>query len=482
MANAARPVVLWFRGDLRLRDQGAVAAAVATGQPVVPLYVLDDETPGRWRLGGASRWWLDGSLRSLAADLAGAGSQLVLRRGETVAALSGLVHETGATAVFAGVAVEPWARALSERLETAMRQSGVAVHWHRTVSLFDADAIRTQSNGPYSVYSPFARACFARQPPRPPSDAPARILAGPDCSSDDLNSWKLTPTSPDWAGGLRESWMPGEGGARVQLRRFVADALGQYDGTRNVPSVEGTSRLSPHLHFGEISAGEVWHAARGAAADTGKPLETFLKEVLWREFSMHLLWHHPRLPEEPLRREFGSMPFRQDRAALAAWRRGRTGIPMVDAGMRQLWQTGWMHNRVRLVVASFLVKHLLISWQEGESWFWDTLVDADLASNSANWQWIAGCGADAAPYFRVFNPALQGAKFDPSGDYVRRFVPELTRLGKQYIHTPWDAPETVLAEAGVRVGETYPRPIVGLEAGRNRALAAYRSLDRVGAG
>ncbi len=481
MAQSGRPVVLWFRQDLRLHDQPALAAAVATGRPVLAVYILDDATPGRWRLGGASRWWLDGSLRSLAADLGRLGGKLTLRRGETVAAIGAIVAESGAASVFAGVAVEPWARALSERVEAAMRARGVAVHWHRTVSLFEPDSVRTQAGGPFGVYSPFARACFARGGPPEPLPAPAPIVPGPDCASDDLDGWRLKPTRPDWAGGLRASWTPGEAGGRAQLMRFVANALGAYDGQRNVPGSDGTSRLSPHLHFGEVSAGQVWHAALHAAADAGKPLQTFLKEVLWREFSLHLLWHHPDLPERPLRREFAAMPWRMDEAAFAAWTRGRTGLPMVDAGMRQLWQTGWMHNRVRMLVASYLVKHLLIPWQDGEAWFWDTLVDADLASNSASWQWVAGCGADAAPYFRVFNPALQGWKFDPDGLYVRRFVPELARLEDRYIHAPWDAPPASLAQAGVRLGETYPRPVVELGAGRDRALAAYRSLDRAGA-
>ncbi len=482
MAKPERPVVLWFRQDLRLHDHPALAAAVASGRPLVLVYVLDDETPGRWRPGGASRWWLDGSLRSLTADLERLGARLVLRRGETAAALVAVVAETGATTVFAGVAIEPWARALSERVEAAMRRRTVAMQWYRTASLFEPDSLRTQGGGPFAVYSPFARACFARGTPPAPVPAPDVITVGPHCRSDDLESWALRPTRPDWAGGLRESWKPGEAGARAQLTRFVADALGVYDRRRNVPGTEGTSRLSPHLHFGEISAGQVWHASIHVAGGGVKPLETFLKEVLWREFSLHLLWHHPRLPEEPLRREFTGMPWREDEAGFSAWKRGLTGVPMVDAGMRQLWQTGWMHNRVRMLAASFLVKHLLIQWQDGEAWFWDTLVDADLASNSASWQWVAGCGADAAPYFRIFNPALQGWKFDPDGSYVRRFVPELARLDHRFIHAPWDAPAAVLEHAGVQLGVTYPDPIVDLGRGRERALAAYRSLGRVGAG
>jgi deoxyribodipyrimidine photo-lyase len=342
--------------------------------------------------------------------------------------------------------------------------------------LFNPDQLRTQAGGVYGVYSPFARAAFAAGGPKPPLSAPATIAGATPPTSDRLDAWGLLPAQPDWAGGLRATWTPGEAGAAARLRDFLTAGLQSYDARRNLPGVPGTSMLSPHLHFGELSGPTAWHAAIGAAQHRGKGLETFLRELLWREFSIYLLWHHPDLPETPLRVEFAQMPWRDDAAGLRAWQRGLTGVPIVDAGMRQLWQTGWMHNRIRMVAASFLVKHLLIPWQSGEAWFWDTLVDADLAANSASWQWVAGSGADAAPYFRVFNPVLQGRKFDPDGGYVRRYVPELAKLDARDIHAPWEASDAVLAAAGVSLGHNYPRPIVDLAEGRNRALAAYAAI------
>ena len=292
--------------------------------------------------------------------------------------------------------------------------------------------------------------------------------------SDRLEDWDLLPSRPDWAGGLRATWTPGESGAQARLRVFLDRNLAGYAGFRDHPGQCVTSMLSPHLHFGELSAAQVWHGVN--ALQPSKDSDKFIRELLWREFSIHLLWQHPDLPEVPLRREFAGMPWRDDASALAAWQRGRTGIPIVDAGMRQLWETGWMHNRVRMIAASVLIKHLLIPWQAGEAWFWDTLVDADLANNAASWQWVAGCGADAAPYFRIFNPTLQGRKFDAEGVYVRRFVPELSQLSSADIHAPWEAPEPALAQAGVILGQTYPHPIVNLAAGRARALAAYEAV------
>jgi deoxyribodipyrimidine photo-lyase len=345
----------------------------------------------------------------------------------------------------------------------------------RTATLFRPDQLKTKAGGAFSVYTPFSRACLALPAPGP-LPAPASLLPLPPVSSGRLEDWGLLPTRPDWAGGLRDAWTPGEAGARERLDRFLTAALSGYAAGRDVPGMESTSMLSPHLRFGEISPVQVLHAVR-ARADAGK----FVSELLWREFNHHLLWHHPSLPDAPLRGEFAAMPWRDDPAGLAAWQRGRTGIPIVDAGMRQLWQTGWMHNRVRMIVASFLVKHLLLDWRLGEAWFWDTLVDADLANNAASWQWVAGCGADAAPFFRIFNPVLQGQKFDPDGAYVVRFAPELGRLDRRYIHAPWDAPEAALAAAGIVLGETWPVPIAGLAEGRARALAAFAGLRGGGA-
>lgn len=465
------PVLLWLRRELRLADNRALAAALATGRQVLPVFVLDEVTPGAWAPGGASRWWLHMSLASLAADLRRAGAPLVLKRGPIGEILPRLAHQTGACEIHAGQPVEPWARRAVAEVQRAIPGG---LHLHRTATLFDPDEIRTQAGGAYGVYTPFARACLARFPPAPPLPAPACIPAPAPPASDRLEDWGLLPARPDWAGGLRATWTPGEAGAAARLAAFTGGALADYAAARDLPGRDGTSMLSPHLQFGEISAAQLCHAA--GAAGAGRGPATFINEVLWREFSMHLLWHHPALPERPLRPAFAHMPWRHDAAALAAWQRGRTGLPIVDAGMRQLWQTGWMHNRVRMIAASLLVKHLLLPWQDGEAWFWDTLVDADLASNAASWQWVAGSGADAAPFFRIFNPVLQGQKFDPAGAYVRRFVPELARLPDRWLHEPWRAPEAVLAGAGVRIGRTYPAPVVDLAGGRARALAAFETI------
>jgi deoxyribodipyrimidine photo-lyase len=315
-----------------------------------------------------------------------------------------------------------------------------------------------------------------------PLAAPARIPTPALPASEGLDDWALRPTKPDWAGGLREAWEPTEDGAQAALARFLKGPFADYKTGRNAPGTASTSTLSAALHWGQISPLQVWHAAHEHAADRllgrrfAAGLETFANELIWREFAIHLLWHNPAMPEQPLRPQFRAMQWRNDLAALRAWQRGQTGVPMVDAGMRQLWQTGWMHNRVRMITASFLIKHLLIDWREGERWFWDTLVDGDLASNSASWQWVAGCGADAAPFFRIFNPVLQGQKFDPNGDYVRRYVPEIAGLDNRHIHAPWEAPAETLAETGIELGKTYPRPIVDLGEGRARALASFAAL------
>ena len=461
-------MLLWLRRELRLADNAALLAALATGRPVVPVFVLDEDSPGAWTPGGASRWWLHHSLAALAADLAARGAKLVLRRGRFEAEIARLAAEAGAVEVHAGIPTEPWARAAYRRVIGAL--GPVKLRCTMTALLHHPDQVRTQAGTPYGVFTPFGRAVRAQVSIPLPEPAPARIPAGPAVASDRLETWALLPRSPDWAGGLRAAWTPGEAGAQARLVDFITGTIDQYRARRDLPSIDGTSRLSPHLAWGEMSPRQLWHA--GAAC------EKFRDEVLWREFAAHLLWHHPVLPDAPLRAEFAAMPWRCDPAGLRAWQRGQTGIPIVDAGMRQLWQTGWMHNRVRMIVASFLVKHLMLPWQAGEAWFWDTLVDADLAQNAASWQWVAGSGADAAPYFRVFNPVLQGRKFDSDGAYVRRHVPELAPLPDALIHAPWEAPALVREAAGLRLGTTYPAPVVDLAAGRDRALQAFAALRR----
>ncbi len=458
--------IWWVRQDLRLADNPALSAAARGGRPIAAVYVLDEAAAGAWAWGGAQRWWLHHALASLATDLGRLGVPLVLRRGSAAAHLAEISAALGGAEIHAAAAYEPWAR---------MQEQAVGAILHRSRTLTDPEAVRTGTGGPYGVYSPFMRAVRAAGITARPLPAPSRLVAAPAPASDRLEDWLLLPTKPDWAGGLRAAFAPGEANAAAALADFLDGPAAGYAEGRDIPGRVTTSRLSPYLHWGEISPLQVWHAAE-AATLPANARDKVLNEVLWREFAVHLLWHHQALPETPLRAQFANMPWRTDAAALRAWQRGETGIPMVDAGMRELWQTGWMHNRVRMIVASFLVKHLLLPWQLGEAWFWDTLVDGDLAANAASWQWVAGCGADAAPYFRVFNPVLQGEKFDPDGAYVRRFVPELAALPDRCIHQPWTAPALVLEAAGVRLGKTYPHPIIGLDEGRTRALAAYKTI------
>ncbi len=472
------PVIVWFRQDLRLTDNPALAAALERHARIVPLFVLDDYAAGQWRAGGAPRWWLHHSLVALAGDLVQRGARLLLRRGRVEQVIPEVVRATGAGSVHAMRCVEPWARHQEAGVDHALRSLSSNLILHQSATLFDPEAIRTRSNHPYTVYTPFAWACHAAALLPEPQPAP-RNIPGVAGASDRLDDWHLLPTHPDWAGGLRRAWEPGEAGARRRLDDFLHNHGGHYVTDRDRPDRDGTSRLSPHLHFGEISPATVWHAIRDHIAHAPSR-DKLIAELLWREFAAHLLWHFPTMPEQPLRASFAAMPWRHDPASLRAWQRGRTGIPIVDAGMRQLWHTGWMHNRVRMIAASFLTKHLLLPWQEGAAWFWDTLVDADLANNSAGWQWVAGSGADAAPYFRVFNPVLQGRTFDPDAAYVHAWVPELRGLDPKHAHAPWEAPALLLQAAGVALGATYPSPIVGLDEGRRRALAAYNALPRQG--
>lgn len=483
----AGAVIHWFRQDLRLSDNRALSAAAASGRPVVPVYVLDDAGAGDWSMGGASRWWLHGSLTSLAADLQHNGSRLILRRGESVPVLMRLAVETGAEAIYLTRAYEPKAAALETELKTACDAAGIAVRRFGGSLLHEPESLRTRSGEPFRVFTPFWRSALEAPPPRPPVPPPASLPApSPWPASDRLASWRLLPRRPDWAGGLRDTWQPGEAGASQRLSFLLENVLAGYAEERNRPDRPATSMVSPHLHFGELSPGQCWHAVsmaryRRPGLETGAA--SFLREIGWREFSGHLLHHWPHMTDAPFRPEFAGFPWDDDATAternLRAWQQGRTGYPIVDAGMRQLWETGWMHNRVRMITASFLTKHLRIHWRHGARWFWDTLVDADLASNSASWQWVAGSGADAAPYFRIFNPILQGVKFDPEGAYVRQFVPELSRLPIAYVHAPWTSPPEVLANAGVQLGGDYPLPIVDHAGAREKALAAYATLRGV---
>jgi deoxyribodipyrimidine photo-lyase len=467
------PVLVWFRRDLRLSDHPALAHAVDTGLDVIPVFILDDDDLEDWCPGAASRWWLHASLEALQRDLASLGSRLTLRRGQVHSVIASLVESTKASGVVWNRCYDPSTLERDATLKKSLHLAGCMAESFQGSVLFEPWEIRTGSDSPYRVFTPFWRACRQKSVAvsvEMPNQL--RSVAGKLPGSDDLGSWNLQPSKPDWAGGLLETWQVGESAARERLVAFLDVAGISYKQDRDLPGIDGTSMLSPHLHFGEISPRQVWHAVEAQELNEG--VETFLKEVGWREFCHQLLFHNPTLPDKNLKAEFDAMPWRDDPEGQARWQQGQTGYPLIDAGMRQLWQTGWMHNRVRMVVASFLTKHLLIDWRHGERWFWDTLVDADLASNSAGWQWVAGCGADAAPFFRIFNPMTQSRKFDASGAYIRTWVPELAALSDHEIHEPWSAPPAELLAAGVELGVTYPEPCVDHAAARQRALDAYK--------
>ncbi|MCP5405469.1 MAG: deoxyribodipyrimidine photo-lyase [Pseudomonadaceae bacterium] len=464
--------LVWFRNDLRLADNPALAWACARGE-VVPMYVLDEVNVGHWPLGGAGKWWLHYSLKEFAQNLAG----IILKRGDAREIIPALAQETGATAVCWNRRYDPAGIACDRDLKELLRGMDIEVASHKANLLFEPWDVQTGAGDDYKVFTPFWKACMDKAAsigtplPAPKVQVPAKLPA-----SDKLDDWGLLPTKPNWAAGWENLWQPGEQGAQIRLQAFLQEGLHGYAAGRDMPAHNHTSRLSPHLHFGEISPRQVWHATQNAMSHDkalAKDGNKFLAEVGWREFCHHVLYHAPALPEENWRKQFDAYPWEDDRAALKAWQRGQTGYPFVDAGMRELWHTGTMHNRVRMVVASFLIKHLRTHWREGENWFWDTLLDADLANNAAGWQWVAGSGADGAPYFRIFNPITQGYKFDPDGVYTRRWLPELAKLPTQYLFSPWEAPAEVLAKAGVKLGETYPRPIVGHAQARAAALAGY---------
>jgi deoxyribodipyrimidine photo-lyase len=466
--------IVWLRQDLRLRDNPALRAAAKLGGPIVPVYVLCDAEEREFPAGGAARWWLHRSLAALGDEVRSRGSQLSLLRGPALECLREAVARTGARAVFWNRRYEPAAVARDVEVKTRLRAAGLVAESFNGSLLREPWEIHNGAGHPYRVFTPFKRRVLENLDPPTPLRMPSRWDAPPAWpGSLSLDELQLLP-DVEWHETMERTWRPGEAGAHARLRSFTNKSLASYGRTRDRPDQDETSRLSPHLHFGELSVRQLWHALR---APRGQLREsTFVSELMWREFAHHLIYHFPHTPLQPLDRRFERFAWSGDAAQLRAWQRGRTGIPIVDAGMRQLWATGWMHNRVRMIVASFLVKNLRIHWTEGARWFWDTLVDADLASNTLNWQWVAGCGADAAPYFRIFNPRTQSEKFDPAGDYLRRWVPELARLDAPHVHAPHAAPAAALAAAGVVLGSTYPAPLVDLAQSRQAALAAYQAI------
>lgn len=518
------PAIVWFRRDLRLADNPALQSARARGRPVLPVFIWSPEEEGGWPPGATSCWWLHHSLKSLDSDLRRLGSRLMILRGPAAEALQSLANVTGAGAIFWNRRYEPAAirqedavldafgaqpcgpgsdhpddagtglpESLLRRLAPCRGRDGMLLRSYNASLLHEPWEIAGRSGKPFQVFTPFWRSCLSRGGPPPPLPAPRTLASPPNahavrrpaCSRHAglrLEELDLLPHT-DWTAELAGEWTPGRKGASQRLRRFLAEALAGYPHGRDRPDTSGTSRISPHLGHGEIGVREVWAAVRRHAAVAGRPgeiagSEEFLREIGWREFAYHLLFHFPHTPGQPLRDQFRLFPWRKDPGAMAAWQRGKTGYPLIDSGMRELWTIGWMHNRVRMAAASFLVKDLLLPWQEGARWFWDTLVDADLANNTLGWQWISGCGADAAPYFRIFNPVRQGLKFDPEGVYVRRWAPELASVPDRWVHHPFDAPPDILSCAGVRPGRDYPAPLVDHGAARLRALAALKRISK----
>jgi len=466
------PTIVWFRQDLRIEDNLALATAAKREAPVVPVFIWSPAEEGRWAPGAAARWWLHHSLVQLDASLRRQHSRLILAQGNTLRVLRDLARKTGADTVVWNRRYESATVARDAKVRAGLERDGLTVGTFESTLLFDPSCVRTKQGGPLRVFTPFWKACLSQPAPAEPTKAPKRLTPPATWpKSLSVGDLGLLP-SPDWAEGIAAGWTPGELAAHAELGRFLDEGLTSYETDRDQPALMGTSRLSPYLHWGEIGPRQVWHTVRESAIDAdderiSRNAEVFLRELGWREFSCHLLHHFPSTAEKPLRPEFARFPWRRDTRALRAWQHGRTGYPLVDAGMRELWATGWMHNRVRMVVASFLVKHLMLPWQEGARWFWDTLVDADLANNTMGWQWSAGCGADAAPYFRIFNPVTQSERYDPEGAYIRRWVPELADLSDEAIHKPW--------ETGLK---TYPKPIVDHAEARSRALAAFRTIGR----
>jgi deoxyribodipyrimidine photo-lyase len=469
-------VLFWFRQDLRIADNPGLITAAQKGE-VIPVFILDDGNAGHWSLGAASRWWLHHSLIALNNAL---DNRLRVFQGDPLQLIPQLCAENNVETVCWNRCYEPWQLQRDKELKTRLQENGIEALSENGSMLWEPWQVAKQDGTPYRVFTPFFnKGCLAAPAPRAPLAEPANLqLMDQNQTESAIEGLQLLPAI-NWYQTIAEEWQPGQQGAERRLETFLAHGLQRYKRGRDFPALQAVSRLSPHLHFGEISPNQVWYQAQREFQSRGLEVngEHFQRELGWREFSYYLLYHFPSLPTENFQPKFNGFPWRQDEALFQSWCQGQTGYPIVDAGMRELWQTGYMHNRVRMIVASFLIKNLLIHWHRGADWFWDCLVDADLANNSASWQWVAGSGADAAPYFRIFNPVTQGMKFDPDGEYVRRFVPEIARLPDKYLHDPSSAPEAVLADAGIQLGESYPVAVVDLRESRNRALEAFKELS-----
>ena len=463
--------IVWFRQDLRLEDNPALNAACEKGE-IIPLFIMDDTDR---ELGGASKWWLHHSLTALGKSLGG----LLLRKGDPLSILKSLIDETKADGIYWNRGYEPHIVERDTEIKSSLGDDGHDVKSFRGSVVREPWEIETGSGGPYKVYTPFWKANLAKGIPDPVA-APKEIqLAACDAESEKLEDWNLLPSNPDWADGWQDLWQPGEEGAMTRLQEFLREGIQDYGELRNRPDLPNVSRLSPHIHFGEVSPRQICKIAYEDADANAKysgDVEKFVAEVGWRDFANHLLFHFPEIPTKNWKPAFDNYPWRESEVDLKAWQKGMTGYPMVDAGMRELWHTGYMHNRIRMLVGSFLVKHLQLHWSHGEAWFWDTLCDADLANNTSSWQWISGSGADAAPYFRIFNPISQGPKFDPNGDYVRKWCPELSKLPNKLLHAPHEATSVELSKAGIELGKTYPKPMVDHKEARETALAGYEAV------
>lgn len=465
--------IVWFRQDLRLTDNPALSFAAAQGD-ILPVFIWDDSSAGVRELGGASKWWLHHSLQQLQSQLQG---NLLILSGSPESCLAQLCRDTGADTVVWNRLYEPGAIARDTEIKASLKANGTKVKSFNGSLLWEPTEVLKKDGTPYKVFTPYYRkGCLQKASPRFPLSKPESLqYVQHDVLSDGLNSLGLLPNIP-WDEAFYRHWTPGEEGAKDKLQVFRQSAIEGYKEQRNIPSVVGTSRLSPHLHFGEISPNQVWYSMKDALPETHSDLDCYLSELGWREFSYYLLYHFPHITTDNFQPKFDRFTWQPNSEHLYAWQKGLTGIPIVDAGMRELWQTGYMHNRVRMIVGSFLVKNLLQDWRAGEAWFWDCLLDADLASNVASWQWVAGSGADAAPYFRIFNPVTQGEKFDPEGEYVKTYCPELAKLPAKLIHKPWEAKPEILSAVGIQLGRDYPQPIVELKASRQRALDAFAAI------